>query len=204
MPRARPRRLSAVLVALVASLSAGCVTRAIWEKWPESPEPTPVRIERAIRTGTGSFHVEALFSDGSRRHLAIRPFASPSGEEWPDAIRRADIIAELDEPLPDGPPLRVEGAPADDDGQALDAGDDGPLESIALEQGALRVTNPTTGTWTLATFPPPRESTFAEVAHDYHLRVAILGLTPVAAACDAVIGVVLFGPLAPATLLADD
>lgn len=142
-----------------------------------------MRIERAVRTGTGAFHVEARFSDGSRRHLAIRPFVGPPDDDpgaWPEAVRRAEVVVELDAPLPEGPPLRVDGTPADDDAEAL-----------TLEDGALRVLSPAGASWTLATFPTAREPTLAEAARDHHLRLAILGVTPLAAACDAVLVVVL-------------
>lgn len=201
MPRARPRRHAAVVLALVASLLPGCFTRALWNEWPEPPPPTPVALQRAVRTGTGAFHVQAAFSDGSVRHLAVRPFEEPGAagadEAWPDAIRRADIVAEVDGPLPEGAPLQVAGAPPIETSEG-----EGPPEAISLEEGALRVVNPVTGGWTLATFERPREPSLAQQIHDHHLRVVIVGMTPLAALLDATVGLVVLGPLAPAAVFA--
>ncbi len=198
MPRARPRRRSTLLVGLVASLASGCVTRALWDEWPEGPPATPVRLERAVRTGSGAYHVEAAFSDGSRRHLSVRPFEVPGADDeaWPDAIRRTEIVAEVEGPLPPGAPLRIDGLPLADE-----VGCDDP-ETISLEGGALRVVNPVTGGWTLATFAPARAPTLTEQVREYHLRLVVVTLTPLAAALDGVAAVLMFGPLAPATLLA--
>lgn len=201
MPRARPRRHAAAL-ALVALLLPGCFSRALWDAWPEPPPPTPVRLERAVRTGGGAFHVHAVYSDGSVRHLAVRPFEAPAADQadtsdWPDAIRRGEIVAEVEGPLPEGAPLQIEGAPP----VAVAEESGGPAEVISLADGALRVMNPVTGGWTLATFPPAKERTLAQELRDYHLRLVIVSMTPLAALLDATVGLVLLGPLAPGAVL---
>lgn len=220
MTPSRSRRRLAVHAAVLAVtallLVPGCVTRELWTMWPEQAvapppsTPTPVRLERAVRTGTGAFHVQATYSDGSSRHLVVRPFDDPgagAGAAWPDAIRRANVLEEVEGPLPTGSPLIVADAavpPAQAWDQVLVASDEvGPPETISLERGALRVVNPVTGGWTLATFAPTSQPEADDQEQSTHLRrVVVIGLTPLAAVIDTVIGLIAFGPLAPVTMMA--
>lgn len=195
---------TALLLVAVLALPPGCVTRALWDTWPRPPEaappPVPVRIERAVRTGEGAFHVLATYSDGSTRHLAVRPFDAPRApdEPWPDAIRRSEILGEVEGPLPTGAPLRVGDAAAcalEDDGAALEATE--ACETISLEGDALRVVDGAGRSWTLATFPPPPPAPVVAQDDPARRRVIVVLFTPFALALDAAIAVVVFGPMVP-------
>lgn len=198
-----PRSTTAVLLTLVLAAPPGCVTRALWDTWPTSPEPAatpvPVQLERAVRTGEGAFHVLATYSDGSTRHLAVRPFEAPAdAAPWPDAIRRQEIVVEVDGPLPEGAPLRVTGA-AEDGLPLTDATE--PVDVISLEQDALRVVNGAGESWTLATFsdaPTPGAAPVGPVEDDpARQKVLVVLFTPFTLALDAAIAVLVFGPMLP-------
>ncbi len=213
MTRARPQRAAALLLALVVVAPPGCVTRALWDTWPSPPRPqapaapptgVPVRLEQAVRTGEGAFHVLAAYSDGSTRHLAVRPFAGPEADAWPDAIRRSDIVAEVEGALAGGAPLRIAGqascAATDDDAPAPDAAE--PVDVISLERDALRVVNAAGESWTLATFaptPPTPETPPGRPVEDdpARVRVIVVFFTPFALVIDAAIAVLVFGPMLP-------
>lgn len=197
------RSTTAVLLTLVLAAPPGCVTRALWDTWPTPPElaatPVPVRLERAVRTGEGAFHVLATYSDGTTRHLAVRPFEAPADEApWPDAIRRQEIVVEVEGPLPSGAPLRVAGA----DGDALPLADaTEPVDVISLDEDALRVVNGAGESWTLATFsdaPAPGAAPVGPVEDDpARQKVLVVFFTPFALALDAAIAVLVFGPMLP-------
>lgn len=169
------RRSSALLVTL-ALLLPGCMTKTLWRGWAPDPPPTPVAIERAVRTGDGAFHVLARCHDQRVRRLIVRPFARGPGEvEWPDASRAGDdvVAVEPGEELPRGAPLRTE-VDADDEAGAV-VNDQARIE---LYDGVLRVED-RAGAWTLATFAPPGEGQPASE------RLLIIAVTPFALVADA-------------------
>lgn len=196
-------RRTALLLAALLAIPPGCVTRALWDTWPDPPQPAgapvPVRIEQAVRTGEGAFHVLATYSDGSTRHLAVRPFDAPTqeAEAWPDAIRRSDILGEFEGPLPQGAPLRVADAAAgaSEDVDASEAAE--PGEVISLERDALRVVNAAGESWTLATFSPPPAAPVVTQDDPARQRVIVVFFTPFTLAIDAAIALVVFGPMVP-------
>ncbi len=194
-------------MALLVAFPPGCVTKALWDTWPTSPSlvpaPVPVKLEQAVRTGEGAFHVLATYSDGTTRHLAVRPFAGPGDEkDWPDAIRRQEIVVEVEGPLPPGAPLRVGDASScpDDSVESILGGDAvGPGEVISLEGDALRVVNGAGESWTLATFSPDALVEGAASSEDdpARQRVIVVFFTPFALAIDAVVALLVFGPMLP-------
>lgn len=198
-------------MALLVAFPPGCVTKALWDTWPTPatlvPAPVPVQLEQAVRTGEGAFHVLATYSDGTTRHLAVRPFETPGDETaWPDAIRRQEIVVEVEGPLPPGAPLRVGDAssgagecPDDTVESILGDAVDAPGEVISLEGDALRVVNGAGESWTLATFSPDALVEGASSSEDdpARQRVIVVFFTPFALAIDSVVALLVFGPMLP-------